>query len=170
MRASPSDREGKCPSEPTSLHENPEGTYQIELYRTIFNATGGCLVPVPEFFVGRSTNDTRIDFVVGNTNAKWGVEALLDNDEIAEHFERFVGGGKYAQAGLGDFVVLNFHKDIPRKAYSMVHLCICCTRRLTKSLALVYNTFRCVFANDFHSFTVYDASTLAQVDRFILLK
>ena len=101
-----------------SLANNPEAVYQNELYRTIFEVSKGAIIPLPEFFVGYGTSQRgRIDFF--DASRRWGIEALVDSDGVEEHYGRFVGNGKYVQANLSDFIVLNFRKGRPRTTYGM---------------------------------------------------
>ena len=101
-----------------SLANNPEAVYQNELYRTMFKVSNGAIIPVPEFFVGYGTGQRgRVDFF--DASRRWGIEALVDSDGVEAHYGRFVGNGKYVQANLSDFIVLNFRKGIPRTTYGI---------------------------------------------------
>ena len=100
---------------------NPEAIYQNEIYRTVFEASKGAVIPVPEFFLGYGTTQKgRIDFVLDGKH--WGIEALIDNDDLLGHYQRFAAGGKYSQANFVDYVVLNFRKGIPNKTYCMLSM------------------------------------------------
>ena len=148
---------------------NPEATYQNEISRVLFKHTAGAVVAAPEVFVGqgnRPGEKGRLDFLVkllqGNRELPWGVEALIDESGMQEHYNRFAPNGKYASARLDDFILLNFQKRPPKHPYRKYFILpkVDETALLTFTLAAnVRKAWTIVFNDDFTKLDIYNATT-----------
>lgn len=71
-----------------------EALYGAEFYRCAYNILKGEIYRAPEFGIAARQSDRAwIDFFVPAYN--WGCEWLRDGSEIAAHYRRFEGNGRY---------------------------------------------------------------------------
>jgi hypothetical protein len=106
------------------IRTNPEAVFQNEIARILPEHTYGALIPAPEVFIGHGNpagQKGRLDFLIrfqdAAKNQLWGIETLVNEDDVTGHYERFTQGGKYSSAGLDDFILLNFQNFLPKRAY-----------------------------------------------------
>jgi hypothetical protein len=92
---------------PGCVQRPPEARYQDEFYRCSDLVTKGSTVTFPEF----GTSQGCVDFYI--PGRKWGVELLLEDDDLAGHCGRFTNSGNYTSLDIDDFIVLNFGIKTP---------------------------------------------------------
>jgi hypothetical protein len=101
-------------------HRPPETQYQEEYYRCVHKLTEGNVQICPEYAAAAGSRPGRIDFFI--PSKKWGIELTRDGSGLDEHNSRFADDGAYGQwlksSGLDDYVLLDFRRTKPMKAYS----------------------------------------------------
>lgn len=110
-----------------NYHVTPEAVYQNEVYQIIWEESEGAVAAAPEVFVGQGNRPGpgqrgRLDFL-NKSRELWAIEALTNESDLVEHYERFVGNGGYVTAGLDDFILLNFTKSSPKRSYRVYSQC-----------------------------------------------
>ncbi|KAF2396482.1 hypothetical protein EJ06DRAFT_534210 [Trichodelitschia bisporula] len=94
--------------------KTPEAAYGAELYRTIYKVTRARVIPTPEFS-SKELGGQRIDFVISEVH--WGIELLRDGIQLQEHYDRFVGEGRYTSFSFQDWIVVDFRRSRPAKSF-----------------------------------------------------
>ncbi|KAF2395513.1 hypothetical protein EJ06DRAFT_534926 [Trichodelitschia bisporula] len=93
--------------------KTPEAAYGAELHRTIYKVTRARIIPTPEFS-SKELGGQRIDFVIPGVH--WGIELLRDGTQLQEHYDRFVGEGRYTSFNFREWVVVDFRTSRPAKS------------------------------------------------------
>ncbi|PYI27682.1 hypothetical protein BP00DRAFT_352884 [Aspergillus indologenus CBS 114.80] len=134
-----------------------EDQYQKEFYRCLFPLLLEYQIKMaPEYLIKTGVRSGRIDFLI--EQKKWGLELLRNSDRIRQHMQRFEEDGPYftmiKKRLIEDYVVLNFTRNVPQKAYPEYrgHL------------------YHVVFTNDFRNVRIIDASDLTEVNTLVLVE
>ncbi|KAF2395821.1 hypothetical protein EJ06DRAFT_534505 [Trichodelitschia bisporula] len=120
--------------------KTPEAAYGAELYRTIYKVTRARVIPTPEFS-SKELGGQRIDFVIPEVH--WGIELLRDGIQLQEHYDRFVGEGRYTSFSFKYCIVVDFRSSRPAKSFRKFNLP---SRRVQTSYFVVFDPgfFTCV--------------------------
>jgi hypothetical protein len=128
----------------------PSGAqFQDEFYRCAHAISPGSTTIFPEYGVG---NGTVVFYVPAK---KWGVEILLENQQLAQHYGRFLGA--YCKhLDISEYIILDFGTTTPRIPHTgrRVQSCslLCCSSLLPVSA--LQNLYYVVFSEDFSSVRV----------------
>lgn len=148
-----------------------EAYYQDEFYRSLQQVLGFSARIVSEW---TGDKDNRIDIRIDDP--RWGIELLCDGNRLGEHCDRFVGNGRYTpwiqNGSLQDWLVIDCRTSFPRKYSRFAPFFFF---RLTAHMANFsigvpgMKLWRAVFASDYTSVRILDASNHIVVDEFSLM-
>lgn len=153
-----------------------EARYQDEFYRALHDVLGFSSKIHSEW---SGNGNGRIDFRI--TEVEWGIEILRDGDRLDAHCARFVNNGSYTgwiQRGwLKDWLIIDCRVSIPRRYRKYLNFdpdkSFPNSALLTRANLSVDvpnpKLWRAVFADDYSSIEVLDASNDVIIPRFALM-